>query len=77
MTLIKQISTLVLSPFPTSLAPISFIILLNISWQATQNVGKMIIKDFNLSRDSILHCSKRVVNYILLPVRQKHKGDVS
>lgn len=33
-----------------------------------------IIKDFSMSTNSILHCSKRVVNNILLPVREKHKG---
>lgn len=77
MTLIKQIFALVLSPSPTSLAPVRFIILLNISWQATQNVGKIITKDFSLSTDSLLCCSKSVVNYILLPVRQTLKGDVS
>jgi len=58
-------------------APIRLIILLNISWQAAPNVGKIIIKDFSLSTNSILHCSKGEMNYILLPVRQKYKGDVS
>lgn len=71
MTLIKQIS--VLSPSPASLVPIRFIILLNISWRAAQNVGNIIIKECSLSTASVFHRSERVDNCVL-PVTQKHKG---